>query len=97
MEGVDHDRRAAERGGGATPRLEPHLVGPGIAGGAGVVQHRTGTLRGEILEQGSAERDVDELDPAADTEDGQLALPGGTDYLIDLQAFGKNAPAAKAD
>jgi hypothetical protein len=40
-----------------------------------------------------------ELSESAFGESGRnpVALPGGTIFQIDLEAFGKDAPAAKAD
>jgi hypothetical protein len=40
------------------------------------VVQRAGALGGEILKERATERDIDELDPPAYTEDGDLHLSG---------------------
>ncbi len=50
-------------------------MGSDIPGSVRAMIHGTGTLGGKILEQGSAHGDVDELNAAADSQDGQLPLP----------------------
>ena len=77
MERVHAERGAPEGAGGPAAFLEPDLVRARVASAAGIVGHRAGPLRRKILEQGAAERDVDQLDAAADAQDRELALARG--------------------
>src|SRR5215213_812969 len=74
MERVDGDASAPERLCGAAARLEPHLVRPRLACAPRIVRNRTRTLGRQVLEQGTAEADIDELDAAANAQDRQGPL-----------------------
>jgi len=47
-----------------------------VAGADRTVIHGTGSLGRKVLEQGTTQRDVDQLNSPADAQDRQLALPG---------------------
>jgi hypothetical protein len=88
MEGIDGERRGAESERRPAAFLESHRVRARVAGRARIVCERFGPLRREVLVQRAAERHVDELDPATDAQDGELALArGGEDGELEEVAL----------